>query len=238
MILAAGRGTRLGTLGQSVPKVLLDVGGQPLLARNLDLLRRQGVRRVVVNAHHRADLIEAFVAHYRGPLELVVVVEEQLLGTAGGVRHALSHLEPGPFIVLYGDVLVDEPLDSLLELHRRAEALATIAVHEADSAEGKGTVELDPTGRVTRFVEKEPNATGPALINSGVYVLERDLIAPLADGVPCDFGHDLLPAAVQRGEPVYAARLAKPVIDIGTPAGLADARAIAEGRMGAGGTSP
>jgi NDP-sugar pyrophosphorylase family protein len=232
MILAAGRGTRLGSLGLSVPKVLVDIGGQPLLARNLDFLARQGVQRVVINVHHLAELVDAFVERYTGPLEIVVVVEEELLGTAGGVRNALPHLEPGPFIVLYGDVLVDEPLDRLIELHRRSGAVATIAVHEAASAEGKGTVMTDATGRVTRFVEKDVDATGPALINSGVYVLERDLIAPLPLGRACDFGHDVLPAAIERGDPVYAGRLSKPVIDIGTPVGLGDARASAEERDG------
>jgi NDP-sugar pyrophosphorylase family protein len=161
----------------------------------------------------------------------MVIVEDKLLGTAGGVRNALPDLEPGPFIVFYGDVLIDEPLDPLLDLHRSRGAVATLAVHEAESAEGKGTVEIDQTGRVTRFAEKQATSAGPALINSGIYVLERDLIAPLTPGVPCDFGQDVLPAAVERGEPVYAGRLAAPVIDIGTPEGLDDARASAVGRQ-------
>ena len=72
MILAAGRGTRLGSLGLSVPKVLVDIGGQPLLARNLDFLARQGVQRVVINVHHLAELVDAFVERYTGPLEIVV----------------------------------------------------------------------------------------------------------------------------------------------------------------------
>lgn len=225
MVLAAGRGTRLGSLGRKVPKALLEIGGKPLLARHLDYLERHGVSRVVINAHHRAGRIRSFARTYEGRLDVVCLVEEQLLGTAGGVRNALSHLQPGPFLVLYGDVLIQEPLDPMLELHRDRQAIATLAVHEANSAEGKGVVEVDETDRVTRFAEKDPQTLGPALVNSGIYVLETEFVAPLAPGEPSDFGRDVFPDAVKSGSPVFAYRLAAPVIDIGTPEGLSLARA-------------
>jgi NDP-sugar pyrophosphorylase family protein len=224
MILAAGLGTRLGAVGRAEPKALIDIGGKPLLERHLEFLQRQGIERVVINAHHLAQQVQAFVEAYAGRLEIVCLVEEHLLGTAGGVRNALPHLEPGPFVVLYGDVLIDEPLAPLLELHRKRQAVATIAVYEADSAEGKGVVEVAADGRVTRFLEKSWAEAGPVLINAGVYVVESELVAPLSPGVVSDFGHDLFPAAVADGVPVYAGRLQSPVIDIGTPEGLAHAR--------------
>jgi NDP-sugar pyrophosphorylase family protein len=228
MVLAAGLGTRLGDIGRVEPKALIDIGGRPLLERHLEFLQRQGIGRVVINAHHLAPRIESFVRDYAGGLEIVCLVEEHLLGTAGAVRNALSHLEPAPFIVLYGDVLVDEPLAPLLELHEEREAVATIALYEADSAEGKGLVEVDANGRVTRFVEKSWSAAGPALINAGVYVMESALVASLAPGIAYDFGHDVFPAAVADGAPVYAGRLRSPVIDVGTPEGLAHARAAVQ----------
>jgi NDP-sugar pyrophosphorylase family protein len=228
IILAAGLGTRLGDLGRNEPKVLLDIGGKPILERHLDFLERQGVGRVVINAHHLADRIQRFVEAYRGDLQLVCVVEPRLLGTAGAVRNALSHLEPAPFIVLYGDVLIDESLAPLLRIHREQRAVATIAVHEAESAEGKGVVEVAENGRVTRFVEKASTASGTVLINSGIYILERDLVASVPVGIACDFGHEIFPAALAAGAPIYAARLSSPAIDIGTPEALALARSIAE----------
>jgi mannose-1-phosphate guanylyltransferase len=227
MILAAGRGTRLGGLGQTTPKVLIEVNGRPLLGRQLDYLARNGVDQVVINAHHQAAKIASFLKTYSGPLGLVCVIEERLLGTAGGVRNALDHLQPGPFLVLYGDVLVDAPLKPILGLHREMNASATLAVHEAESSEGKGVVEVDQLGRIRRFTEKGAQTEGPSLINSGVYILESSLIEMIPRGVESDFGSDLFPAAVELGLPLYAARLAEPVIDIGTPEGLALARATA-----------
>jgi NDP-sugar pyrophosphorylase family protein len=227
MILAAGRGTRLGGLGKTIPKVLIDIAGQPLLERHLLYLERNGVDHVVVNAHHHAAQIESFVQSYGGPVELVCVTEERLLGTAGGVRNALDRLGPEPFLVLYGDVLVDAPVEPILTLHRETGAGATLAVHVADSALGKGVVEVDERGRVRAFTEKASEADGRFLINSGLYVLEPDLAASLPPGIESDFGRDVFPAALERGVPLFATPLAEPVIDIGTPEGLALARARA-----------
>jgi mannose-1-phosphate guanylyltransferase len=221
MILAAGLGTRLGDLGRKLPKVLIDVGGATLLERHLQYLERHGARRVVINAHHRAELLQSFVDDYAGPLELVVLVEPHLLGTAGAVRNALPLLEPGPFVVVYGDVWIEAPLEPMFALHRREGAVATVAVHEAESAEGKGVVEVDRDGRVRKFAEKQSRAVGPVLINSGLYVLESALLAPLEQGVASDFGHDVLPRALELGQRVFGWRLSSPVIDIGTPEGLA-----------------
>jgi NDP-sugar pyrophosphorylase family protein len=227
MVLAAGLGTRLGPLGRTTPKVLLPIDGRPLLARQLELLAAAGVERVVVNAHHLASQIEAFLAAYPPPPEVVCSVEPRLLGTAGGVRRALSHLEPGPFIVVYGDVVVAEGLTPLVETHARTRPSATLAVHEERFAAGKGVVEVDDEGRVTAFVEKGSHGVGHFLVNSGVYVLESSVVASLPDGVALDFGHDVFPELLAAGRTMVAHRLERPVVDIGTEEGLARARGFA-----------
>jgi NDP-sugar pyrophosphorylase family protein len=228
MILAAGLGTRLGALGAATPKILIEVGGRPLLERHLEYLADSGVARAVINVHHHADDVEEFVASYDGPLQVVCIREERLLGTAGGVRNALPELVPGAFLVIYGDILVQEPIRAMLDLHRESAARVTLAVHQADSAEGKGTVDVDPGGRVLRFAEKAGKfASGPALINSGIYVVETSAVEQLEPGRFADFGQHVFPALVAAGERLMAFRLAKPVIDIGTPEGLALADATA-----------
>lgn len=220
MILAAGLGTRLGSLGRVTPKVLVEIGGQPLLAHQLEFLAQHGVERVVINVHPLAERVEAFVDDYDGPLEIVCVREEELLGTAGGVRNALPELEPGPFLVLYGDVVVGQPLHPMLDLHRERDAVATIAVHNARAAAGKGVVDVDAHGRVTGFREKPAGTAGPVLINSGIYVLESSWIARMSRGVVSDFGTDLFPEALRWGLSISTFRLSRSVIDVGTPEGL------------------
>src|SRR5947209_5568078 len=100
MILGAGLGTRLAGIGLDVPKVLVEIGGRPLLESQIEYLTREGVQRIVVNAHHRAAAIKSFVRHYKGPANVRVITEQKLLGTAGAVRNVLDILGPDPFFVL------------------------------------------------------------------------------------------------------------------------------------------
>ena len=213
MILAAGLGTRLGDLGKSKPKVLINIKGKTLLERHLDLLEAQGIERVVINTHHLYKQINSFVQQYDGPLEIIVVREEELLGTAGAVYHALPVLGPDPFIVIYGDTYI-QPF-KIWQLN----GATTIAVHKADDSEGMGVVEIDQYDRVTNFVEK--GTTGPALVNSGIYVLNHEIVDLLLE--TGDFGYDVFPQAIKEGIKIYA-HVIPPVIDIGTPERLSFAR--------------
>lgn len=226
LILGAGRGTRLSALGLEVPKILVPVAGEPLLRRQLRYLAGQGIERVVVNAFHRADQVLEFAREHRPPPELDVVVERALLGTAGGVRNALDAVGPEPFMVLYGDVLVaDDVVSGLRATHDAGAAGATIAVYESSRTEGKGTVELDGSDRVLAFREKQDVGGRTAWINAGIYLLDPVFVRELVPATAvCDFGHDVFPAALAGGQRIAAHRLARPVLDVGTPADLAAAQ--------------
>jgi mannose-1-phosphate guanylyltransferase len=229
MVLGAGRGTRLAELGLSVPKILVDVAGEPLLARQLCYLGGEGATRVVVNAHHLADQVGAFAADHSGRPELVVITEEELLGTAGGVRNALAQLRSDPIIVLYGDVLTRAPLAPIVAAHRESGVAATVTVYESTVTTGKGTVAVDDRDRLIGFREKADRDDSapprPELINAGLYVLQRSFVAAfVAEGEVSDFGHDVFPAALARGEAIAVYRLAEPVLDIGTPPTLREAQ--------------
>ena len=224
MILGAGRGTRLGRLSENVPKVLVDIGGVPLLERQLDYLLAQGITRVMVNAHHLAEHVQAFARGYRGGIDLEVTHEEQLLGTAGGVRHAIDFFGGQALIVLYGDVVVRESLAGLIAAHERSAAMATLAVYSSTDVDGKGVVVADGAGTITAFAEKHVKSTTSALINAGIYAVEPHFISQLPPAVELDFGHDVFPDALRRGVMLRAHRLNRPVIDVGTPDGLARAR--------------
>jgi mannose-1-phosphate guanylyltransferase len=231
MILAAGRGTRLGELGRTIPKVLVDIGGEPLLARQISYLQDNGVERIVVNAYHLAEQIEQFAADHPAAAHITVVHEPELLGTAGGVRNALECLGSEPFVVLYGDVIVTEPIAAVLATHNDNGACVTLALYRSADIEGKGTVELTaaddgPGQRIVAFHEKTTaRADGEAYINAGLYIVDPDLIAELPAGVELDFGHDVFPEALARELPLAAHVLQAPVIDMGTPAMLDVARA-------------
>jgi mannose-1-phosphate guanylyltransferase len=225
MILAAGRGTRLGELGLRIPKVLVEIGGQPLLARQVTYLADAGVERIVINAHHLADQIGDFVARRSHPAPVDVSFEPELLGTAGGVRAALDRFDDAsPIIVIYGDTILDVPLRSLVAGHVDAIADATIAVNWLEDTQGKGLVEVDEEGWIVSFTEK-PAQPHPGLANAGVYVLEPELLELAPEGQFCDFALDLFPHALGLGRRLRAQVIDVRADDIGTLDALARARA-------------
>ena len=224
MLLAAGKGTRLGELGRQTPKVLVEIGGRPLLARQLDYLAREGAGRVVINAHWLADQIVDFVDKRELPCKVEVVVEPELLGTAGGLRNALPHFEcHEPIVVLNGDTLIDAPLERIVGEHIESAAEATICASWLDDCTGKGVITVDPEGCVTAFEEK-PALPRPGLASAGLYVIERELAALIPHGVFADLAMDLFPLALDLDLHLRVEPLEGSFADIGTPEALDEAR--------------
>ena len=166
VILAGGKAERLGEAAGGGPKALVELGGRPLAAYQVDQLARAGVERVLVScAAGQEGRFEAALGGI-GP-EIVAVPEPEPLGRGGGIRFAAEQRrEPGDVFALNGDELVDVDLSRLLEHHREGDAAATITVVPLQSP--FGVVELEQDDRVTGFHE------APRLdhwVSCGIYVL-------------------------------------------------------------------
>jgi len=224
VLLAAGRGTRLAPLTVTVPKILAPVAGKPLLARQLRYLEAQGVSEVLLNLHHHAGAVEAFLALEQPAVKLTLYRERQLRGTAGALYPMAPRLDAEPFLVLYGDVVTDTDLASL---YRTARGVATLGYHVAPSVRGKGVIELDGDGRVARFVEKPPDEA-EGLVNAGIYVLDPAIF----EFIPTrgDFGFDVWPRVLANDMPIYGTIINGYLLDMGDPDALAQlSRDIEEG---------
>jgi NDP-sugar pyrophosphorylase family protein len=228
LVLCAGAGTRLRSITGPVPKVLVPVAGIPTLDRILSWLADSGVTEIALNLHHHAETLRAHLAANPHPtLTLHTSFEPTLLGTAGACKPLAPFLDR-TFLVVYGDVLTDLPLADLLAFHHDRGALLTLAVYHVPNPTECGVVELDPDGRITRFVEKpSPDAVFSDLANAGILVADPALLAHIPPQGPSDFGHDILPALLAAGAPVYGWPIPphSTVIDMGTPNGLARAEA-------------
>lgn len=233
MILAAGKGTRLHPLTETLPKPMVPVAGAPVLEHTVRWLARHGVRRVAINLHHLPERIrQHFGDGRRLGVELVYSEEPELLGTAGGVKKIEDFFDD-PFVVVYGDVLTDLNLGGLLAFHdsHRGTAHATLALDQRPDAAQAGVVELDDDNRIRRFVEKPaPGQISSPWVNSGIMVLDRALLGRIPAGRFCDFGREVLPAWLEDGVPLYGWGLPAGtfLIDIGTPENYA--RAVREWR--------
>lgn len=136
MILAAGLGTRLRPLTQNTPKALILVHGQPLIVYSIRLLKKHGIKEVLINLHHLGELIEKELGDGKKfGMKITYSWEDQLLGTGGGIKKAESFFEEGPFFVLNSDILIDLNLKNLFKFHRLKKGLATMVVRprEEDS---------------------------------------------------------------------------------------------------------
>lgn len=135
-LLCAGLGTRLGALGKTMPKCLLEVGGKTLLERIIERLKAAAVDEITLNLHHLPDIVRAFVEKRKNfGLKVNFSFEPEILGTGGGLKHASKFFSGSePFFMHNGDVLSDVPLDKLLAEHKRSKATATLAMLQRDDS--------------------------------------------------------------------------------------------------------
>ncbi len=205
-LLAAGVGSRLRPLTDTIPKAMLVIDDRPLLDIWLDAFDQTGVDEVLINLHHLPDVIRRHVARRSGPPEVRLVFEPELLGSAGTLRanrRWVSNEEL--FLTCNADNLTNFDLRSLIDGHRSHGGIATLTVFQSEQPSAGGVVELDPTGRVIGFVEK-PSKPVSDLTNAGLYAFHPRVIDEIKGALPRDIGYDLLPRLVgrARGIPIHS----------------------------------
>jgi NDP-sugar pyrophosphorylase family protein len=206
MILSAGLGTRMRPVSEWRAKPLAPVGDRPAIAHILGALRGAGIRRIVTNAHHRAEDVQSFA---RADGELEVTEERDLLGTAGGVAFAREKLGEGDVLVWNGDILGAPRITDLCAMHR---AEATLVV--VPGPKGHGNVGLAKDGRVVRL-RNETTAPGEVQGGefAGIHVLGAELRRALPE-IGCLVGDVYLPA-LRSGARIDAMGISG-FVDIGT----------------------
>ncbi len=220
VVLVGGEGTRLRPLTLTTPKQLLPVAERSMIERVLDQLAVHGVDEAVLALGYRPDaFVEAFPDGRAAGIRLVYAVEPTPLDTAGavGFAAAVAGIDE-TFLVLNGDVLADLDLGDLLELHRRRQAEATIALTPVEDPSTFGVVPTDADGRVLAFIEKPLPGQAPTnLINAGAYVIEPSLLARIEVGRRVSIERDVFPAVAAEGR-LFAMVSGSYWVDAGTPA--------------------
>lgn len=216
VIMAGGEGTRLRPLTCNRPKPMVPVANRPVMAYAVELLRRHGWRDIAVTLQY---LPRAITDHFgQGEdygVRLRYFLERTPLGTAGSVKNAASFLDE-TFIVVSGDALTDFPLDQAVEFHRRRGAIATLVLTSVENPLEYGVVITDADGRIRRFLEKPGwGEVFSDRVNTGIYVLEPDVLQFIPDGRPFDFSKDLFPLLLRQGLPLYGCLLKGFWCDIG-----------------------
>ena len=212
MVLAAGLGTRLRPLTYEITKPMVPVLDRPVMEHIVELLARHGIEEVVANLHYFPDSIREYFGE-----RISYRFEEELLGTAGGVRACRDFFGDEPFLVISGDALTDIDLGALAARHRDAGGIATLTVKKVADTREYGVVLHDRDGRITGFQEKPaPEEALSDLGNCGIYVFSPEIFDYFPDRPFADWAHDVFPALLENDVPFHIHEIEEYWNDVGS----------------------
>jgi mannose-1-phosphate guanylyltransferase len=179
MLLAAGLGTRLAPLSHERPKPAMPFRLRTLGGEGLREMARAGVRDIVVNAHPLPEVLEqAFIEDAPPEARLTFSIEDEVLGTAGGIHKAYG-ASPEPLVVMNGDLLYAPDLGRAIAAHEEQAPLATLLVRHVDGS-APGTIDVDTEGRIRAILDENPPAPGLSrLAFTGVHILSPEALTML-----------------------------------------------------------
>jgi mannose-1-phosphate guanylyltransferase/phosphomannomutase len=187
------------------PKPMLPVVNKPIMEHVLRLLKRHGFTETVVTVQFLASQVRNYFGDGEDVgLSLQYATEEMPLGTAGSVQNAQDALRDEPFLVISGDALTDIDLSELVKFHKQKGAMVTVALSRVPNPLEFGIVIADEDGRIQRFLEKPTwGQVFSDTVNTGVYVMQPEVLAEVPPGEVCDWSHDVFPQLLERGAPLY-----------------------------------
>jgi NDP-sugar pyrophosphorylase family protein len=237
MILAAGYGERMRPLTDKIPKSLLPLDNKPILHYTLKLLKKNGIKEIVINLHHLHQMVmDAFGDGSSYGMRIHYSYEREILGTAGGIKAAEKFLRDGTFLVINSDIIMDIDINKVLEFHREKKAVITMVLREDADADRYGAIEIDSTGRVRRFLgittrddkrgtkdegrrtkEEGRGQVLRKLMFTGIHIFEPDIFNEIPAGRFCGITEEIYPKLMREDVPVYGYEFNGYWIDIGTP---------------------
>ncbi len=215
-LLAAGLGTRLRPITDTIPKCMVPICGKPLLQWWMELFDKHGITDVLINTHYLSDSVRAFIDENNKsfPVKLYESYEVELVGSGGTVRNNIDFVDhEDDFLIVYADNLTNTNLSDFISSHNsHKDAVLTMALFHTNRPKECGIVALDESNRITEFEEKpvEPKSD---LANAGIYVCSKDVFNYIPDKGFCDFGKDILPELVGN---MYGWQVDDYLLDIGT----------------------
>jgi mannose-1-phosphate guanylyltransferase len=216
MVLAAGLGTRLRPLTYEITKPMVPVLDRPVMEHILDLLDGHGFDQVIANLHYFPDSIREYFGE-----RLSYRFEEELLGTAGGVRGCAEFFGDEPFLVISGDALTDIDLQAFATRHRESGGVATLAVKEVADTREYGVVLHDRDGRITGFQEKPaPEEALSSLGNCGIYMFDPKIFDYFPARPFVDWAQDVFPTLLANDVPFHIHEVHQYWNDVGSLAEL------------------
>ncbi len=202
--MAGGKGTRLRPLTCGRPKPMVPVINRPMMEHIIMLLKRHNITDICSTLFYMPEVIkEYFGDGTEFNVNMSYFVEETPLGTAGSVKNAEKSLDD-TFLVISGDALTDINLQEAIAFHRLKGAIATIILTRVKTPLEYGIVITEEDGRIKQFLEKPGwSQVFSDTVNTGIYILEPEVLSLFDKGEPFDFSKDLFPILLKKGAPLY-----------------------------------
>jgi len=216
IIMAGGEGSRLRPLTCDRPKPMVPVLNRPVMEYAIELLKKHGIRDIGVTLQYMPkEITEYFGDGSDRDMDIRYFIEETPLGTAGSVKNAAGFLKE-TFIVVSGDALTDFNLSEAINFHRAQKAVATLVLTPVEIPLEYGVVITGKDGRIRRFLEKPGwGEVFSDTVNTGIYILEPEVLNYIPEGAKYDFSKDLFPQLLQEGKSLCGVSLRGYWCDIG-----------------------
>ncbi|ADV46250.1 sugar phosphate nucleotidyltransferase [Nitratifractor salsuginis] len=200
VLMAGGFGTRIQPLTHSIPKPMLPVMNVPMMENVLKQLKGAGIDEVVILLYYKPEVI---TNHFKDGsdwgVKLHYVLPDADYGTAGAVGFAREYLDT-TFMIVSGDLVTDFNFAEILEHHRQRQSKLTITLTSVENPLQFGVVIVNEEGKIEKFLEKPSwGEVFSDTINTGIYVIEPEILDFIPKGEPFDFAKDLFPLLMQKG---------------------------------------
>lgn len=218
VLLVGGKGTRLRPLTDRYPKPIIPVLDKPCVRYLIDSMVKAGITEVIMACGYRSERMASALGDGSDlGIRITYAYEDEPMGTGGAVKLLEDRLDD-VFIMANGDVFSDMDVSKEIDEHLRSGASITISLTEVDDPTQYGIVGLDDTGKVTRFLEKPKKEEAFSnLINSGVYIVNKDVLKNIPSGVMYDMSKELFPLLLEKGYHLQGHRIDGHFRDVGRP---------------------
>lgn len=225
VILCAGLGTRLRPLTDTIPKVMVEIGGKPLLQHHIEWLVGQGVRDIGINLFYLPHVItESIGDGSQFGARIYYSKQETLSETASGFRNFKDFVGDDTCLVIYGDNFFSLDVEDFNTYHKTHGGIASVALRKWENPESKGIVGLNSENKILWFKEKPKQEEITTNIgNAGIYLVEPEIFSHINQDRDYDFGKDIFPSLLEKKK-IYGYHLPGYHIDIGTLDTLTEAR--------------
>ena len=221
VVMVGGKGTRLLPLTETRPKIILPVADRPCLWYLLRSLAMGGIKEVILACGYKSELMRRTIGDGSDlGLSIEYSYEDEPLGTGGAMKLVEDRLDD-TFVAANGDVFASIDVSGEIEIHQRTGAAVSIALTPVENPCEFGIARVDDEMRITEFKEKpKPEEVFSNLINAGVYVLQKDVLADVPKNTFYDFSKDLVPRLMSEGRRIQGYQVDGIWMDVGRPRDL------------------